>query len=351
LIDPWGVCTGATPSRINWLADIDPDDPDCIAAAGALADMIVIPDGGSESGHWEEAAKDIIRGLILWMAHNGGTIADVRGALTLPSAQQDEVWAAMELSEEAHGVIARAASSYLAKPEKERGSVLSTAQRHTAFLDDPRIRASVEGGDVRLSEIKRKAMTVYLVLPPRVLAQQARFVRGLVGLVLQAITGDSYKPPHNVLMMLDEFAQLGAMPAITDALSLIRGYGGTIAVLVQDLGQLKAAYKEKANVYLSNCSQLYFGTGDAETAETISKSLGQWTAEYQTLSRQEQSGQGSQAQAFTARSLLTADEVRRLPGDRAIAFVRGEPAYLLQRLNYLTDPEYAGRFDGNPYHA
>ena len=151
--------------------------------------------------------------------------------------------------------------------------------------------------------------------------------------------------------MLDEFAQLGAMPAITDALSLIRGYGGTIAVLVQDLGQLKAAYKEKANVYLSNCSQLYFGTGDAETAETISKSLGQWTAEYQTLSRQEQAGHGSQSQAFTARSLLTADEVRRLPGDRAIAFVRGEPAYLLQRLNYLTDPEYAGRFDGNPYHA
>ena len=351
LIDPWGVCTGATQSRIDWLADIDPDDPDCIAAAGALADMIVIPDGGSDSGHWEEAAKDIIRGLILWMAHNGGTIADVRGALTLPSATQEEVWAAMEFSEEAHGVIARAASSFLAKPEKERGSVLSTAQRHTAFLDDPRIRDCVSGSDFSLADLKKKAMTVYLVLPPRVLAQQARFVRGLVGLVLQAITGDSYKPQHNVLMMLDEFAQLGAMPAITDALSLIRGYGGTIAVLVQDLGQLRAAYREKANVYLSNCSQIYFGTGDNETAETISKSLGQWTAEYQTLSRQEQSGQGSQAQAFTARSLLTADEVRRLPGDRAIAFVRGEPAYLLQRLNYLTDPEYAGRFDGNPYHA
>jgi type IV secretion system protein VirD4 len=351
LVDPWGVCTGAKQSRINWLADIDPEDPDCISAAGALADMIVIPDGGADSGHWEEAAKDILRGLILWMAHNGGTIADVRGALTLPSAQQEEVWAAMELSEEAHGVIARAASSFLAKPDKERGSVLSTVQRHTAFLDDPRIRDCVSGSDFNLSDLKKQAMTVYVVLPPRVLAQQARFIRGLVGLALQAITGNTLKPTHSVLLMLDEFAQLGRMDAITDALSLIRGYGGTIAVLVQDLGQLRAAYKEKANVYLSNCSQIYFGTGDNETAESISKSLGQWTAEYQTLSRQEMTGSGSQAQAFTARALLTADEVRRLPGDRAIAFVRGEPAYLLQRLNYLADPEYSGRFDGNPYHA
>jgi type IV secretion system protein VirD4 len=354
LVDPWGVCTGAKQSRINWLADIDPGDPDCISAAGALADMIVIPDGGADAGHWEEAAKDILRGLILWMAHNGGTIADVRGALTLPSAQQEEVWAAMELSEEAHGVIARAASSYLAKPERERGSVLSTVQRHTAFLDDPRIRECVSGSDFSLADLKKQAMTVYVVLPPRVLAQQARFIRGLVGLALQAITGNTLKPTHSVLLMLDEFAQLGRMDAITDALSLIRGYGGTIAVLVQDLGQLRAAYREKANVYLSNCSQIYFGTGDNETAESISKSLGQWTAEYQTTSRQEKmmgAGNGSQSQAFTARSLLTADEVRRLPADRAIAFVRGEPAYLLQRLNYLSDPEYAGRFDGNPYHA
>jgi hypothetical protein len=29
----------------------------------------------------------------------------------------------------------------------------------------------------------------------------------------------------------------------------------------------------------------------------------------------------------------------------------GEPPYLLDRLNYLTDPAYAGAFDGNPMHA
>lgn len=350
LIDPWGVCKGERSASLDWLAAIDVDDPDAISQAGSLADMIVIGDGGGDSAHWEENAKDILRGLILWHASQNETIADVRASLTASEADQEAIFAAMQLSEEAHGVIARSANAFLAKPDKERGSVLSTAQRHTAFLDDPRIRACVSGRDFSLADLKKELMTVYLVLPPKVLAQQARFIRGIVGLTLAAITADANKPAHNVLMMLDEFAQLGPMPAITDALALIRGYGGSIAILVQDLGQLKAAYKEKAGVYLSNCSQVYFGTGDNDTAESISKSLGQWTAEYQTSSRQD-TGQGSQGQQFTARSLLTADEVRRLPADRAIAFVRGEPAYLLQRLSYLADPEYRGRFDGNPYHA
>ena len=31
--------------------------------------------------------------------------------------------------------------------------------------------------------------------------------------------------------------------------------------------------------------------------------------------------------------------------------VGGERPYLLDRLNYLADAEYAGRFDANPYHS
>ena len=30
--------------------------------------------------------------------------------------------------------------------------------------------------------------------------------------------------------------------------------------------------------------------------------------------------------------------------------ISGEPPYLLNRINYLTDPAYAGRFDANPLH-
>jgi hypothetical protein len=33
-----------------------------------------------------------------------------------------------------------------------------------------------------------------------------------------------------------------------------------------------------------------------------------------------------------------------------VVMMTGEAPHVLQRLNYLTDPEYAGLFDPNPYH-
>jgi len=60
--------------------------------------------------------------------------------------------------------------------------------------------------------------------------------------------------------------------------------------------------------------------------------------------------QGS-PEPLTGRELLTPDEVMRLGPEHPIVLVRGERPYLLDRLNYLADAEYAGRFDANPYHS
>lgn len=59
-------------------------------------------------------------------------------------------------------------------------------------------------------------------------------------------------------------------------------------------------------------------------------------------------GSGS-SQQFTGRELLTADEIMRLPREQEIVLITGEAPWKLTRLNYLTDPEYVGRFDANPY--
>ena len=57
------------------------------------------------------------------------------------------------------------------------------------------------------------------------------------------------------------------------------------------------------------------------------------------------------SQQFAGRELLTPDEVMRLGPEKPIVLVKGEYPYLLDRLNYLADAEYAGLFDANPYHS
>jgi type IV secretion system protein VirD4 len=50
------------------------------------------------------------------------------------------------------------------------------------------------------------------------------------------------------------------------------------------------------------------------------------------------------------RPLLTPDEIRRLGPARPIVMIAGEPPYLLDRLDYRSDPACVGHFDPNPMH-
>ena len=264
----------------------------------------------------------------------------------------------------AFGIPSRAANTIMGMADKERGSVLSTARRHTAFLDDPRIAATLSRSDFDLSNIKDELMTVYLVLPANKIGPNARFVRGFIGSVIAAITSSAKQPEHRVAFLLDEFGQLGYMKAIEDAVSLLRGYGLSFWVFIQDLSQLKGVYP-KWQTFLANSAKSFYGTDDYDTAKYISDSLGQATIEYETQNEGKNSGSGisggggsmnrgksaGSSQQFTGRHLLTPDEVMRLGPERPIVLVKGEYPYQLARLNYLVDAEYVGMADPNPYHS
>lgn len=280
-------------------------------------------------------------------------MGEVRRLLTGGEELLNATLQTMSESDAGFGVVARSANAFQAKADKDRSGVLSSAIRHTAFLDDPRILDCLRQSDFNLSDLKRKPMTVYISMPPAKLSAYNRFMRGLVGLSLAAITESSQRAEHNVVFFLDEFAQLGRMSAIEDAVSLIRGYGASLWIFVQDLSQLKGIYP-KWQTFLANTAQQFFGTSDLETAKYISGVLGSYTTAFQTGGRStadtEMTGSSSTNIQYTARPLLTPDEVLRMGPNRPIVLIAGEPPYCLQRLNYLTDSEYQGLADENPFH-
>ena len=117
-------------------------------------------------------------------------------------------------------------------------------------IDDPRIAAALARSDLALDTLKSEPVTVYLVLPPAKLTANTRFVRLFIGSAPAAISACSEQPAHKVVFFLDEFAQLGRLVAIEDAISLVRGYGALFWIFVQDLSQLKAVY-ERWNTFLA----------------------------------------------------------------------------------------------------
>ena len=360
LVDPFGI-TGNTGHALNWLDTLDPDSPDVVSRAAGLADMLIAVEGNDADSHWTDTARELLRGLLVYVATlpaDRRTMAELRRIVTASERDLADTLAEMLADPDAgQRIPARAAAAHLNRPERERGSVLSTVVRHTAWLDDPRLCAALARSDFNLADLKRQPMTVYLAIPPDRLRACLGFVRGFIGLALDGITAAQGKPLHRVAFFLDEFGQLGRMDRLADSVTLLRGYGAQLWLFVQDLSQLKAVYPRWQS-FLANTSQQFFGTADFDTARYLSGALGQQTIRYETQNVSQSSGTwgkpGSSSSGtgehLQGRSLLTPDEVMRLGPTRPIVLVSGEPPYLLHRVSYLTDPAYAGRFDANPLH-
>jgi type IV secretion system protein VirD4 len=330
-----------------------------VGESATLADMLVVSEGHASeaTAHFNETAKSLIRGLMVHVATlppEQRNMGEVRRLLMLGGADFDVVLAQMIANPRGYDLPARAANAFNDAPDKERGSILSTARRHLAFLDDPRIVAALSRSDFSPDDLKARKITVYLVMPPARLSANRAFVRAFFGQAINAVMASAGKPPYRVLFLLDEFPQLGRMDIVEEKLPLIRGYGGAFWLVAQNLDQLKKTYPRWQN-FVANCgAKQFFGTADVETARYVSDSLGRMTVEFQTANTSTSAGQSFSSgsgvsQQFTGRELLTADEIMRLPREHEIVLINGEAPWMLTRLNYLTDPEYAGRFDANPY--
>lgn len=356
VLDPFGV-TGRPSARFNPLAGLDPDGLDVAEDVATLADALVY-DAPGEAGeaHWNEEAKALIAGILLYVLAEEPperrTLATLRDHLTAAPDAFFALLERMQASAGASGLIARAANRHLGKDRREAAGVLSAAQRHTHFLDSPRMTAVLGGSDFAFADIKTRTATVFLVLPPDRLATYARWLRLMVTQSLQEMARSAVPGParasSSVLYLLDEFAALGPLAPIERAMGLMAGYGVQLWTILQDIHQLRATYGRGAGTFMSNAGVLQvFGVNDHESARLLSDLLGQETVVFETTSRNLDSDRSgiTQAEQHTGRPLLTPDEVRTLPQSRQILFCAGQRPLLARKLRYFADPEFRGAFD------
>jgi type IV secretion system protein VirD4 len=267
----------------------------------------------------------------------------------------------MQDSDAVNGLIARAANRHLGKSDREASGVLSAAQRHTHFLDSPRMTNVLSRSDFRFGDLKSEKATVFLVLPPDRLAAYSRWLRLLISQSLiemarfspssvsfAPVSSASRSSAPPVLYLLDEFAALGHLAPIERAMGLMAGYGVQLWPIVQDIHQLRATYGQRAGTFLSNAGVLQvFGVNDHDSARLVSDLLGEETVVFNTIARaldSEKTGL-SFAEQHVARPLLTPDEVRNLPASVEILFIAGQRPIAAGKLRYYADPEFAGLFE------
>ena len=361
VLDPFEV-SGMPSAAYNPLDRLTPDSLDLGEDAASLTEALVMdPPGQVTEAHWNEEAKAILGGLIMFcVCHEDRgrrSLATVREYLTLPPDRLKALLELMQDSDAAGGLIARAANRFLGKADREAASVLSNAQRHTHFLDSPRIARCLARSDFAFSDLRHRITSVFLVLPPNRMDAYSRWLRLLVSQALQDIARDaealtattgaqsaSQRLSTPTLFLLDEFAALGRLEAVERAMGLMAGYGLQLWPILQDMSQLRDLYGDRANTFIANAGvQQVFGVNDFETAKWLSQMIGQETSRFQTDSFKPGDGP-SFSDHLTGRDLLTPDEIMQMPPNVQLLRVQGQPSALAQKLRYYADPEFAGLF-------
>lgn len=365
VLDPFGI-TGLPASAYNPLGRLDADSLDLGEDAASLAEALVMdPPGQVSEAHWNEEAKALLSGLIMFaISHEDPdrkTLATVREYLTLPPEKFRTLLELMQETDAAGGLVARAANRFLGKSDREAASVMSSAQRHTHFLDSPRIVAATARSDFQFSALRHELTSIFLVLPPNRLDAYSRWLRLLVAQALQDIARDAeHRTPHGkdaeapqagaarlkqpALFLLDEFAALGRLEAVERAMGLMAGYGLQLWPILQDMSQLKDLYGARANSFMANAGVLQtFGVNDFETAKGLSQMIGRETTGYQTESHKP-GDPPSTSYNVTARDLLTPDEIMQIPPHVQLLRVQGKPVMLARKLRYFADREFDGRY-------
>src|SRR5205085_7902263 len=122
-------------------------------------------------------------------------------------------------------LAARASARLEQKADRERSGVISSAQRHTHFLDSPAMELVLGASDVDLRALKSERVSLYLILPPHRVEAYRRWLRLMIGCALNTMWRTPGQPDERVLFVLDEFGHLGRMRPIEEAVALVPGYG------------------------------------------------------------------------------------------------------------------------------
>lgn len=358
-LDPFGVC-GPNSNSYNPLLAIDPQAADFPDQCQDVASALIFRQGTEHDPTWNDNAELVLKAFIAFVTACEAdpakrTLSLVRGIVSSPERFRMAV-AAMQKVE--HPDVKRLGSQLEWLKDRELASVLANVNRHTQFLDSQAVAAVMNGSDFDPRMLRSGRCSLYLILPADRLTTHASLMRLWIGCTLRSLSRGGADESKKVFYLLDEAAHLGRLQILEDAVTLMRGYGIRLWFFFQSLAQLKACYGDKAEVMLDNFdSQQYFGTNAYDSAEAISKRIGEftltnttysentgWSQPTETVGQQRQpgsrSGGSSVSTSDMARRLIKPEEILGLPDDTAIILHRNVPPVLARLLRYYDAPEF-----------
>lgn len=210
--------------------------------------------------------------------------------------------------------------------------LVSTAVRLAAF-NLPEIARVTEKDEMFLNAIGNRKKAVFAVI-----SDNDTSLNFIVSMLYSQAFQELYheadrnggRLPVHVRVMMDEFANVALPENFEKVLATCRGREISINIIIQNMAQIKAMFRDSWENLTGNCdTYIYLGGNESTSHEYISKSLGKETVDVKTRGvTHGRNGSSSNNFQSVGRELLTPDEVRMIDNNYEVVIIRGERAVM-----------------------
>ena len=345
--------------HFNPLFEIE-DGPKAVSQAQNLAAVIADPNGDGQWDHWKKTSWQLLTGTILYVLYTQPlehkTLNGLYRILNNPELSFKDTMQLLIHTQipDVHpgvvNVIQETGRNMANKPDDEAGSVVSTASTALALYQDPIVAEVTSTSDFSVNDLMEHddPVSLYLVVSPEEAARLTPLTRLMLQTIGTKLTARLNEPKHKLLMLLDEFPTLGHLEFFEKQLAFFAGYGIRVAAICQSFNQLQKAYGQHTSIPANCRFKLLLGSDDPEEAKLISSYLGQETLTRTSTTRSGNvanflSKNKSYSEQEVGRSLLTEDEILRLPFDEAILITGGGYPYHAKKIMWFADKRFTSR--------
>ena len=340
------------------------DDKDVLRLISNLIQNTTPKGSQSSDPFWEKSETALLQALMLYLLHeappeeqNFAMIMEMLGSAQVKEEDEDYespldiLFDRLEMRDP-DSIAVKQYHIYKQAAGKTAKSILISVGVRLAAFNLPQIAKLTNTDELDLSIMGERKVALFCCIP-----DADTSLNYLVGMIYSQlfqtlyymadrVHGGALPVPVNCIM--DEFPNVSLPNEFEKILATCRSRSIYCSIIIQNMSQLKALFKDSWESLVGNCDEfLYLGGNEKETHKYVSELLGKETIDTNTYG-QTKGKSGSYSTNFqqSGRELLQPDEVRMLDNQNALLFIRGERPILDAKYDLMKHPNIRYTEDG-----
>lgn len=340
------------------------DDKDVLRLISNLIQNTTPKGSQSSDPFWEKSETALLQALMLYLLHeappeeqNFAMIMEMLGSAQVKEEDEDYespldiLFDRLEMRDP-DSIAVKQYHIYKQAAGKTAKSILISVGVRLAAFNLPQIAKLTNTDELDLSSMGERKVALFCCIP-----DADTSLNYLVGMIYSQlfqtlyymadrVHGGALPVPVNCIM--DEFPNVSLPNEFEKILATCRSRSIYCSIIIQNMSQLKALFKDSWESLVGNCDEfLYLGGNEKETHKYVSELLGKETIDTNTYG-QTKGKSGSYSTNFqqSGRELLQPDEVRMLDNQNALLFIRGERPILDAKYDLIKHPNIRYTEDG-----